>query len=237
MPILTTDRLPSIWNRTVDRDIADRVVCFWRGEQLEPELRRDLEPDERQALVRRAGELRNALAPAPATSRNVLLGAIGAMLGAFPQMTRHSDETATAIAAGYLWTARERPHWAIVRACEMVRSGAADRTVSFCPSEPEFNTLIGGLVVDYERRLRAAERLLDARLSPPCAPPSTREEIEARLGRPIGEVDTRAQPEPPALHDGNHLARVMADVEARKRRRVAEQSANLSPKDERHEQS
>ena len=38
------------------------------------------------------------------------------MLGAFPSMQRLDKSTALSITLGYLWTVRERPHWAIVRA-------------------------------------------------------------------------------------------------------------------------
>jgi hypothetical protein len=88
------------------------------------------------------------------------------MLGGFTNMQYHDAESAAAMTAGYLWTVRDRPPWAILRACEMVRAGTAGLNRSYCPHEPEFNSLIGRIVAVYELRLRAVESLLSAKVEP-----------------------------------------------------------------------
>jgi hypothetical protein len=96
---------------------------FWDGrvDTGVPVLRRPLTVAEKSVLEQRENELRSALAPWPESTRETLLGEINGMLGAFPSMQRLDDEAALTIAAAYLWTARDRPHWAIVKGCKLER--------------------------------------------------------------------------------------------------------------------
>jgi hypothetical protein len=220
VPITSPDNLPELFVRAVDRDIADRVVAFRLGtnpETEEPVLRRELSAPEREALDRRADELRRAVAPAPASSRDTLLGAISGMLGAFPTMQRFDPATALAIAANYLWTVREEPHWAIARACDQVRANGAGLNPSYCPSEPEFAAVVKRCVEAYRRQLRKTKALLRAKVDAPV-PKLTKAELEAKLGRSIGERPERI-PKPEL--DGKHASRVMAELAARRAAREA----------------
>lgn len=231
VPITTTEGLPSTFVRSTDRDIPDRTVTRWTGtgeERGEPVLRRALTSDERAAVAHRRDELRNAVAPAPEASRNMLLRAIKGMLGAYPAMQRYDDGTATAIAANYLWTVREEPHWAIAKACDEVRSAAAGLNPSFAPTEPEFATVVAKLVATYRQRLAQAEAVLRAGVDKLPAPPLTKEEIEAKLGRPIGERPNPLWPEEAA---GGHAERVAADLAARKARQGARTTNEDKPHD------
>src|ERR1700722_10295637 len=83
---------------------------------------------------------------------------------------------------------RSQPHWAIVKVCRMVRLGKAGLPPAYCPTEAEFNLLIDREVAYYERALAKALKVLDAKVRPPDPPKPTRAEIEAKLGRPIGEA-------------------------------------------------
>jgi hypothetical protein len=220
IPILREDRLPALFVPAVDRGIPDRVVMFWENGGVglgTPLLRRRLTDVEKSALEQRASELRNALVPWPESSRDMLLEELSGMLGAWPSMQRLDEETAMCMAAAYLWTVRERPHWAIIKACEMVRAGTAGLNPVYCPSEPEFNIIIGRRVAPYADALRRTQALIDAKVEASAPRKLTREEIEAKLGRPLGE----AAPEPakaPAsrVGDGRHAERAMADLAARK---------------------
>ena len=116
VPVTREERLPGLFEREVDRGIPDRVVIWWQDGAAMPELRRPWSDEEKLALNRRADDLRTALLPWPQPSRNTLLQEISGMLGAFPSMQRLDKSTALSITLGYLWTVRERPHWAIVRA-------------------------------------------------------------------------------------------------------------------------
>jgi hypothetical protein len=212
IPILREDRLPALFVLAVDRSIPDRVVMFWENGGVglgTPVLRRRLTDAEKSALEQRASELRDALAPWPESSRDKLLEEISGMLGAFPSMQRLDEETAMCMAAAYLWTVRGRPHWAISKGCGMVRAGAAGFNPSYCPSEPEFNKMIGRLIADYVNRLAATERLLAAK-------------AEQRPVRPVS-----LQPIPTASpgSDRNHAARAIADLQARKVQRMPQVDA------------
>jgi hypothetical protein len=209
-PIRREDRLPAIHVGEIDRDLYS-VVMFWEGGGVgsgTPVLRRPFNASERAALERRVWELGCAVAPFEDSNREVLLQAITGMLGAFPMMQRFDQSTALGIVAGYLWTARERPHWAIVKACERVRSGNAGLNASYCPSEPEFNNLISRLVEPYVNALRRAENLMMKKIEPPAPPRHTHagSKLEARTGMPAG--------------DGKRAERVMADLAARRDHKV-----------------
>jgi hypothetical protein len=215
VPITRDDRLPALVDLETDRSIPDRVL-MWMGSNGEAELRRPLQPAERTALQRRASELRSALAPWPPSSRDELEGEVSLMLNV--PANRGLDETAAmGFVAQYLQLSRPRPHWAIVKVCRMVRLGKAGLPPAYCPTEAEFNLLIDREVAYYERALAKAQKVLDAKVRPPEPPKLTRAEIEARLGRPIGEPKVEVQtPVRSIADDGNHAARVMADIAARK---------------------
>jgi len=136
------------------------------------------------------------------------LRTITGMIGAFPVMQKYDQTTALGMVGAYLSTARERPHWAIVKAAAMIRSGNAGLNPGFCPSEPEFNILVGRLVEPYLEALRRAERLLTAKIEPSAQP-------EPRL--------PEAKSPPATISDGKHASRVMAELAARKAHRGAPQ--------------
>ena len=221
VPITRDNRLPALVDLETDRSIPDRVL-MWMGSNGEAELRRPLQPAEQTALQRRAGELRSALAPWPPSSRDELEGEVSLMLNV--PANRGLDETAAmGFVAQYLQLTRGRPHWAIVKVCRMVRLGKAGLPTAYCPTEAEFNMLIDREVAYYERALAKAQKVLDAKVRPPDPPKPTQAEMEARLPPPVGaspSAEANLRPSS-AASDGNHTARVMADIAARKAKREA----------------
>jgi hypothetical protein len=144
------------------------------------------------------------------------------MLGAFPAMQRFDQHAALGIAASYMMIARQAPHWAIVKTCEMVRADQAGINPDFCPSEPQFVTIVAGLVKPYADALRRAEQLLEVKVDAPSGPKLTRAEIEARLGRPLGSgISFKVQAPPVSVGDGKHASRALANLAAQKARREA----------------
>jgi Helix-turn-helix domain len=229
IPIAGEDRLPAQYAREIDRDLHC-VVSFWEGGGVgagTPVLRRPFKASERGLLERRVWELRCAVAPFEARSRDALLQAISGMLGAFPAMQRFDQHAALGIAANYLMIVRQQPHWAIVKACEMVRTNKAGFNPDFCPSEPQFVTAVAQLVKPYADALRRVESLVDAKVDRPPAPKPTREEGEAKLGRPLPQTvaSNEVKSTPMPVGDGNYAERVLADLAARKARRAAGLSA------------
>ena len=193
---------------------------MWTGSDGVAELRRPLTVDERTKLERRDGELRSALAPWPTSSREVLEAEVSLMLN-FPA-NRGLDETAAmGFVAQYLQLTRDRPHWAIVKACRMVRLGKAGLPPAYCPTEAEFNLLIDREVAYYERALAKAQKVLDAKVRPPDPPkPKRRQRLKPSLVRLFGEGKAEVKtPVRSTADDGNHAARVMADIAARKAQR------------------
>jgi len=109
-----------------------------------------------------------------------------------------------------------------VKACQMVRLGTAGLNPAYCPSEPEFNILIGRLIDPYVDALRRTECLMTAKIDAPSPPKPTREEIEAKLGRPLGSrASSKTQAPPVPAGDGKHAQRVFAELAARKTQREA----------------
>jgi hypothetical protein len=175
-PISDRSRVPAEFVRETDRDIPDRVTAWHEGLTDKPVLRRALTNSEGVALMRRREDLLRALA-APSNGRHGdrCASAVSAMLAGFPTMARLDIESATATVGGYLHVVRSCPPWAVITACDQVRTGRAGLSTSYCPSEPEFCTVVRRIVATYELQLRKTEALLDA--EPPKAPEPFRREV------------------------------------------------------------
>jgi transposase len=173
-----------------------------------PVLRRPFSDAELSALQGRVWSLSCGVAPPQETHRDALLRAILGMLGGFPMMQRYDEVAGLAIAAAYLWSARKRPRWAILKACDMVRSGNAGLNLAFCPSEAEFNTIAGRCADPYVNALRRAKELLaavDGRAKQLLA---GRTEAPREAPRPMPAKSGQRE-----LRDGRHVARALADLE------------------------
>jgi hypothetical protein len=224
VPVTDRADLPAIFEPAVDRTLTDCVVGFWIGrtddDRGTPELRRALEPDERARFEARALALRRAVAPALQANEADLLSAISRMLGGWPQLQRLDQVAALAMAKSYQWTVRNQPPWAILLACEKVGEGAAPGiNPAFPLSEAQFAIEVRRHVDGYRKALWETEAVLNARvIAAPVVEKLPREEIEAKLGRPIGD-----RPQPPVKGeagkaDGKHQQRVAEDLERRRMR-------------------
>lgn len=189
LPILHKSGLPAVFDPRVDH-LAGRLVDGYsngNGAQrgLALALRRDPTPEEKTTLETRIADLRGALLPAPPAGDNELRTAIMAMLGGDPNMQRYDQATAYAMASGFLYVVRDQPHWAILEACEQVRSGRAGLNPSFCVKEPEFAIVVRRCTQPYRQRLAEIESLLRARVRQPPPAPPTRAQVEASLGQSL----------------------------------------------------
>jgi hypothetical protein len=223
-PIVPTIRerdLPALFVPAIDRDLPC-LVMFWEDRSWEDGgreggqvcrgtavLRRPFTDAERSALEERIWSLSCAVAPPQEKDRDSLLAAIAGMLGGFPAMQRYDELTALALAAAYLWCARERPPWAILRACDMVRSGTAGLNRAFCPSEPEFNTIAARCADAWVDALRRTKELLAG-----IDRQTRAKQLLAGKAQSAPRQPT-AKPQAP-ISDGKHAARALADLEARK---------------------
>jgi hypothetical protein len=192
-----------------DRDIPDRVVAYYEGFAYhQPILRRDLRAGERIDLLRRREELLIAVGE-PITKRHWdrCAGAVSSMFRGFPTMARLNRESAVATVGVFLQEMRNYPPWAVIKACDLVRTGKADLNRTYCPTDPEFHEVVRGLIAPYELQLRKTDAVLDASL--PSAQPKPNRTI--------------AEPRRQAVEtDGEHGKRVKADLAIRKLRREIE---------------
>lgn len=221
--------LPVPFDKEVDRDIRDRVVMFWNtsGEfgPSNPILRRALTLDELTKLNTRGLHISQALAPLEDTCRDRSLQIeMAGMLGGFPSMQRHDKAAAAAIAYGYLHVVKECPPWAIVAACEQVRTSRAGLNPSYPPSEPEFREVVDGMIKPFSDRLYRINELLAAPIEPPAPEPPSKERVEEILGRavPKARVDTR----PPGAFTAAEHAAAERDLKKRKRKALKELKAS-----------
>lgn len=148
---------------STDREIPERVVSYYEAPFNRPVLRRALADDERTALEARAADLRAGLEPCGEGARARIGGAVSRMFNGYPNMQRRTDAEAVAILDGYFTTLRERPAWAVVEACQIVREGRFPEFRSFAPSEAALNRLVTELTAPYRAQLQATERLLAAK--------------------------------------------------------------------------
>lgn len=172
-------------------------------------------------LVRRAEELRAALAPyaRPADDDRVAL-ALSDMFGGFRSM-RESGADALGRLDSAMVLLREFPVWAIEQACHRIRLdgyAVADRDGGmrierhWPPSDPEIVALVRAAVKPYRTAMANAELLLAAPVEPPASPQAAQHDWHV--------FDYRRHR---ALGDGRHAQRVLADLEARKAQREAQE--------------
>ncbi|MTW19365.1 hypothetical protein GJ689_24545 [Rhodoplanes serenus] len=159
-------------------------------------LVRALGADERSRLERRAAELRTGLGAFGAGDADAVRAALSAMLTGYRSMRQQGDE-AHATVAIMARVLAEFPRWAIQRACLMVARGEAGLDRRWPPNDAEMHAIVARVVEPYRDTLARVAAMLAA----PVEPPSAR-----RLSRPRETVETRR----------GHVARVMADMDARR---------------------
>jgi hypothetical protein len=226
--------VPNAWDQEADIDIPRRVHGAWKPTGGVRELRRALTPEERAKVSARRQALADALQPYDPSERKEIEIAIAAMFGGF-RLMRQQGENAEAVLNVTCHVLREFPAWAIAEGCLMIAQGRAvdeegkplDRR--FPPNDAQIYAIVSEIVRVYRKNLARAEGLLTAPVAAPEPPRPTREQIEALLGRPLHDRPRAGLPAPikdGPTGDGKHAQRVMADLEARRRRRAPESQAS-----------
>jgi hypothetical protein len=208
---------PKAVDRLIDVELP-KLFSAWKGDGELLTIVRPLTRDQWEAVTARINELRDWLAPR-ACEREAIQAAISAMLVGFRSM-RQSQEAAEAVSAIATHNLRKFPLWAVQRGCELISQGkVAGLDRRWPPNDTEIYAVVAEQVNCPRADLDRAEALLAASVEPPPEPENrpTRAEIEAQLGRPIGN-GVKAWIEPPRPRDGKHMARVLADLELRKQR-------------------
>jgi hypothetical protein len=109
------------------------------------------------------------------------------------------DETATSMVNGFIEVLDRQPPWAVYEACLRIRRGDA-KLAEGEKLETLLCRTVRELVRPYQRQLAECIEILKA-------------EVDQAMERP---PEQQAAPRPRALRDGNHMQRVMADIEARR---------------------
>lgn len=167
-PVRSKHDLPALWDNKTER-IERVTVWAWEGATRQPLLRRALSEAEKDHLSARRGALLRAVAPLDDEDRSFVLVHIARMLAGFPLGEQWDDTTAVLAGETFLHAARDlhsgrnMPPWAIVEACDLVIAGQAGFNVRFCPTAPEFGTLVRKCVSRYGEELGRIGRLLAAK--------------------------------------------------------------------------
>lgn len=198
---------------SVDRlcDITlPRLIC-WRPDSGPYELVRELAPAERGQLEMRREILDAGLRPFGDAEKPDLEAALGAMFSGFRM--RQQGKAVMATIEITLAVLREFPSWAISEACLQIARGESALDEHWPPTDAEIYGVCDDLVRNWRRAQRTTIELLQAKVASrePLQKP-TKAEIEAKIGRRIGERDER---------DTGYAARVAADLERRRQEREA----------------
>lgn len=191
---------PALLDRVTDYDLPRLFSAVTIAGQPRTVVRA-LDADERSRLERRAAELRVGLEPFRAGEADAVRAALSAMLAGYRSMRQQGDE-AHATVAIMTRVLGEFPRWAIQRACLMVARGEAGLDRRWPPNDAEMHGIVARVVEPYRDTLSRVAALLAAPVELPAA---------RRLSRSRETVETRR----------GHVARVMADMEARRAARDA----------------
>lgn len=168
-------------------------------------------PDEKAIIQKRNTDLEGGLIPFMPEQRDEVRSALHAMLGGFRSLRETGDDAETAVEV-LLAVLREFPAWAIdetclrIAQCDIAIDPPLDRR--WAPSDAQIHACVTAIIRPYRDTLRAARALLAAQVATPEPQRPSRAEIEAKLGRSIGEAQS--------VNDGKHAQRVAADLAARK---------------------
>lgn len=210
---------PAMVNRETDFVLPKKLWSTWIPENGSRAIIRALSASEEAALENRAAELRAGLVAMQREQRDDARAALHGMLGGFRSLRQAGEDAETAVEV-LLAVLREFPAWAIEDACLRIAQRRADcdppLDPRWAPSDGQIYEIVDRIVKHYRTTLTATQALLAAPVEVPQEPRPSRAEIEAKLGRKIG--DPPAAPE----IDGKHAMRVAAELAERKARRDAE---------------
>lgn len=213
-PVSSTASAPALVNQTADYELP-KLLTGYRPDNAPWELWRPLSETERGLVELRVNELRRALTGWLPTERDAVNATLGAMFGGFRSMRQQGDDV-RGIALVTASVLRDFPLWAIAKGCRKIASREAGLNPSFPPNDAEIFGVVTEIVQGYRKTLALADALLAATVRPPRAlpkpPPATGYDgppVGAEPYAPREELNRRAP-------DGDHAARVAADLAARR---------------------
>lgn len=218
---------PRIRDQAADVDIPRMVLNGWVGPRGVRETVRALTSDERVLVQNRATELSESLLPFVRNEEMIVNSTIAAMLSGFRSMRQQGDDVEATVDV-LRSVLREFPSWAILDGCMKIAQKKAGLDPAWPPNDSQVYGVVSDIVQYFRERLRAAESLLAAHVEPNGGAKPSKEEIEAKIGRPIGPqktIDDDFREWSYGSGDGKHAQRVEADLAARRAQRS--QNTNL----------
>jgi hypothetical protein len=214
---IRTDSPPALLERYTDYELR-RLYSAWRPDRGPREIVRALEPGERAALAVRDATLRAGLAGYHPSERDRVKAQVGAMLGGFRSMRQTDVDVAGALEAAAA-VLRAFPLWAITKGCLQIARGETDLDRHWPPNDSEIHDVVARVVQPYRSTLEVIDGLLTATVRPqPLPPPPVI--TPPNDVRPFG-ADPSAPLIEPRQNDGQHAARVAAQLAAKRAEREA----------------
>jgi hypothetical protein len=203
-------------DRSCDIELPRRVFSSWTPSNGSRAIVRALTDEERQRLARREAELAEGLRPFSNDQAPRVRAAIAKMLGGFRSMRQQGADVVATVEAAVEVLAKF-PAWAIQQGCFKIARREAGLDPSYAPHDNEIFHAVEEIVKPYRKALANAKALLDAPVEPDESP------REKPKREPLPAMDWSLSPSMPGAKpsrgDGNHMARVLADLEARRARR------------------
>ena len=207
---------PKLVDREADFDLPRRLWDNWTPAQGTRAIVRALTEPERATLQRRHIELSRGLTPFSHDEFDQVRAPLHAMLSGFRSLRESGEDAETSVEV-LLAVLRDFPVWAIEDACLRIaqRDIDVDPPIDprWAPSNGQIHAAVAAIVRPYAKAHASARALLDSPAPPPrAAARPSRAEIEAKLGRAIGERRASFTDD----NDGKHAQRVMEDLERRR---------------------
>lgn len=203
---------------TADIVIPGSTRSSWKPLEGQWMLRRALNATERSIVTGRANDLAHALAPLSNEEKPKAFALIATMLNGWRQLRTLDGEEAELTVKIIVAAVADAPLWAIDIACQRFRTGRVEQIVpefnnNYPPNDIHIVKVVEYILNTCKRREREARDLLSAPVEPP--PPPSQPKTECHNLIKYSDVPEGVVPNKP--QKGSHMARVLADIEARKR--------------------
>lgn len=174
-------------------------------------------------LLTRATTIAESLRPMDHDEAEKAASILGAMLNGWRQLRGVDDDDATFTIDVILGGMRDAPLWAVELACQKFRAGTVKEIISefnpnFPPNDNQIIFVVNSFIGKLRQREKSARLLLAAKIEPPPLP--TPPKIERQNLIKYADVPSGVVPSTPP--SGNHMARVLADIAARKGKECTE---------------
>lgn len=163
--------MPPVMNMEADVTIPRNVWSAWREAGKPRCLRRALTAEERGVLMRRKNELEMVIGGYHASEKDQLAAAVGKMYGAFPAFSMKGGSGTVARIGSVLQSLEAYPGWAVIKACEKVKTqgyvrseglGEYTRETHWPPSDAELIEVVRDCAKLYKDQYDSATDLLEA---------------------------------------------------------------------------